>query len=245
MLSALVSLSLLFLAVSPGLAAQPSAPENRFEERVLEVIRNNPAAILEALERYEQEKEREQSAKQAALLRQLFPNPIQIIGDAPVLGDAGAPLLVEFSDFQCPYCSQAQRMLKALLGPQGKSLRLVYKHFPLTQIHGESMAAARAAWAAGRQGQFWAYHDALFNQQAKLGDALYQEIARKLGLNLEQFQRDRTGEASLRAINQDLALAERLQLQGTPTFLLQRGGALEVISLQDLQAGSKTLGKTP
>lgn len=64
-------------------------------------------------------------------------------------------------------------------------------------------------------------------------------------MNLEKFTRDRTGEASLQAIRQDLALAERLDLQGTPTFLLQRDGALAVISLQDLEASGGAPGKTP
>lgn len=218
--------------VAPGLAAQPSPAPDPLETRVLEVIRKHPEAILESLERYEQQKEQAQQAKQAALLRQLFPVANQIVGESPALGRKEDPLLVEFSDFQCPYCAQAHRELKALLAQEGTNLRLIYKHFPLSQIHPQALPAARAAWAAGRQGKFWAYHDALFRDQPKLGEALYPEIAKDLGLDLERFNRDRSGEASLRAIQQDLALAEQLALQGTPTFLLQRGNVLEVVPLQ-------------
>lgn len=240
LINSAVCLTFMLLAAAPGLAAPP--PQGTFEERVLEVIRNHPTAIVEALERYEQEKQDAQRAKQSALLGQLFPVPDQIIGQSPVLGKAGDGLLVVFSDFQCPYCGEAQRSLNNLQSGQGKRLRLVYKHFPLTQIHPQALPAARAAWAAGRQGKFWEFHDALFSNQDKLGEELYQQIAKDLGLNLEGFTRDRKGEAALQAISQDLALAERLALQGTPTFLLQRGASLNVISLDELQ--STVLGKT-
>ncbi len=239
LLGGAVSLPFAPISVPPGLAAQP--PQTTFEERVLEVIRKHPTAIVEALERYEQEKQEAQRAKQSALIRQLFPVPGQIIRESPVLGKAGDVLLVVFSDFQCPYCAQAQRTLQTLQSGRGKGLKLVYKHFPLTQIHPQALPAARAAWAAGRQAKFWEFHDALFSNQTKLGEDLYQQIAKNLSLNLESFTRDRKGEASLQAIGQDLALAERLALQGTPTFLLQRGDSLEVISLNDLQSG--VLGK--
>jgi protein-disulfide isomerase len=219
--------------------------EKGFEERVLEVIRKHPAVILEALDRYEQQRQEEARERQAALLRSLFPVPAQIIGDSPMLGSETNTLVVEFSDFQCPYCAEAHRRLKTLLGQQGKPLRLVYKHFPLSQIHPQALPAARAAWAAGRQGKFWPYHDALFNNQTRLGDDLYNEVAKTLGLDLRVFNRDRTGEVSLRAIRQDLALAERLNLQGTPTFLLQRGSSLEVISLDELQAAEQGSAKAP
>jgi protein-disulfide isomerase len=239
LISSTVSLALLLLSVAPGLAVPP--PQGTFEERVLEVIRNHPSAIVEALERYEQEQQKEQRAKQSALIGLLFPVPDQIIGGSPVLGKAGDELLVVFSDFQCPYCAEAQHSLQILQTQKGKGLRLVYKHFPLTQIHPQALPAARAAWAAGLQGKFWEFHDALFSNQAKLGEDLYQQIAQNLGLNLERFTKDRKGEASLQAIGQDLALAERLALQGTPTFLLQRGATLNVISLNDLQ--SSVLGR--
>lgn len=245
LLCGVVGLPVLLSWVAPGLAAQPSASADPFEERVLEVIRKHPSAILEALERYEQQKQQEQSEKQAALIRQLFPVPQQIIGASPVLGEQGGILLVEFSDFQCPYCAQAHRTLKTLLAQQGKSLKLVYKHFPLSQIHPQALPAARAAWAAGRQGKFWPFHDALFSNQSKLGEEFYQETAKTLGLNLETFNSDRKGEASLQAIQKDLDLAERLALQGTPTFLLQRGNTFEVISLNDLQSGGLRQAQAP
>jgi protein-disulfide isomerase len=135
--------------------------------------------------------------------------------------------------------------LKTLLAQQGKSLKLVYKHFPLSQIHPQALPAARAAWAAGRQGKFWPFHDALFSNQSKLSEEFYQETAKTLGLNLERFNSDRKGEASLQAIQKDLDLAERLALQGTPTFLLQRGNSFDVISLNDLQSGGLRQAQAP
>lgn len=235
----------LLMGVPAGAAAQSSPADLPFDQRVLEVIRSHPEVILEALERYERQKRQERRDQQATLLRELFPTPARIIGDSPVRGAGSQPLLVEFSDFQCPYCAQAQQPLKALLAQRGQEFRLVYKHFPLTQIHPRALPAARAAWAAGRQGKFWEYHDALFSNQGKLGDAFYQDVARELGLNLAAFNRDRNGDASLQAIRADLALAERLGLQGTPTFLIERRGRLEVSSLEDLQAGAPPQAKAP
>lgn len=244
LLSGVVSLLVLLPSPPPAGAASPTA-ESSFEERVLEVIRNHPAAIVDALDRFEEQQQQEQRQKQASLLRSLFPVPAQIIGSSPMRGRQTGTLLVEFSDFQCPYCAQAHRTLEALLAQEGKSLNLVYKHLPLSQIHPQALPAARAAWAAGRQGKFWPFHDALFNNQTRLGYDLYNEIAKNLGLDLTIFNRDRQGEASLQAIRQDLALAERLKLQGTPTFLIQRGSSLEVISLPELQAGVEAQAKAP
>ena len=144
-----------------------------------------------------------------------------LIGTSPTQGRPDAEIILfEFSDFQCPFCARASLDVKILLDEYGDDLLLVYKHLPLTQIHPEAMPAARAAWAAGQQGQFWLYHDGLFANQVRLGDALYVELAQQIGLDLDQFNRDRNGTASLTAIQRDLQLAQRLQISSTPTFLI-------------------------
>ncbi|MBD0334271.1 MAG: thioredoxin domain-containing protein [Cyanobacteria bacterium Co-bin13] len=144
-----------------------------------------------------------------------------LIGSSPTLGAPDAEIILfEFSDFQCPYCARASLDVKILLDKYSDDVLFVYKHLPLTQIHPEAMPAARAAWAAGQQGQFWIYHDGLFAYQDRLGEALYVELGQQIGLDLEQFNRDRTSTASLTAIQRDLQLAQRLQLGGTPTFLI-------------------------
>lgn len=204
-------------ATAPELVAEAVDPA--FEQQVLAVIRRHPAVLIEALTAYERDQQEAQRRQQADQLRRLYPQPRDLIGASPSRG-TGKVVVVEFSDFQCPYCAKAHDALQAFLEQHGKEVTLVYKNFPLTQIHSQALAAARAAWAAGRQGQFWAYHDALFANQARLGEPLYGEIATNLKLNLARFDQDRKGPASLQAIQKDLDQAEGLGLQGTPTVVM-------------------------
>jgi protein-disulfide isomerase len=156
-----------------------------------------------------------------------------IIGDSPTRGNPDAELvLLKFSDFQCPFCGTAATDMKTFMNDHEEDVLYVYKHFPLSRIHPEAIPSAKAAWAAQQQGQFWPYHDALFEQQAQLGDELYLEIAQSLELDMEQFERDRTSEAAQAAIDQDMALVRALRLYATPTFvfndlLLPAGTPLE------------------
>ncbi|MGF1458073.1 MAG: DsbA family protein [Leptolyngbyaceae cyanobacterium] len=144
-----------------------------------------------------------------------------LVGESPTKGNPEAEIvLLEFSDFQCPYCSQATPEVDAFVAAHANDVLLVFKHFPLTSIHPEALPAALAAWAAGQQEQFWAFHDALFANQTDLSEDLYLEIAADLGLDIEQFNRDRDSEAAKQAVARDLALAQELQLRSTPTFVM-------------------------
>ncbi|TVP66546.1 MAG: protein-disulfide isomerase [Leptolyngbya sp. LCM1.Bin17] len=153
-----------------------------------------------------------------------------LIGDSPTKGNTNAEVvLFKFSDFQCLYCAVAAGHMKQFVGNHEADILYVYKHFPLTQIHPEAIPSAQAAWAADQQGQFWLYHDGLYVNQDRLGDELYVELAEAMNLDLEQFNRDRASDAAAAAIQRDLELAQQLQLQGTPSFvmndLLIPGGA--------------------
>ncbi|MEB3272285.1 MAG: DsbA family protein [Prochlorothrix sp.] len=198
------------------------------EAQVLQIIRENPEVILESLQEYQRAQQEQQRQAQRQLFEQMTADVDQFIGQSPTLGSPDRKIvLVEFSDFQCPFCAQAQAVLKAFMDKNGDRVTLVYKHFPLTEIHPEALPAAAAAWAAQQQGQYWAFHDALFAQQQSLGEARYGEIARDLDLDLEQFDRDRTSPAALRAINQDRALAIQMGLRGTPSLFLN-GNPIEL-----------------
>lgn len=153
-----------------------------------------------------------------------------LIGSSATRGNPNAKIvLFKFSDFQCPYCAVSAAQMKEFVGNHEDELLYVYKHFPLTQIHPEAMPSAKAAWAAGQQGQFWLYHDGLFVNQTRLGEDLYVELAESMGLDMEQFNRDRNSSEAEAAIQADLELAQALQLRGTPSFvmndLLIPGGA--------------------
>lgn len=144
-----------------------------------------------------------------------------LVANSPTRGNPDADIvMLEFSDFQCPFCAQATTEVETFLAEAEDEVLLVYKHLPLAQIHPEAIPAAQAAWAAQQQGQFWPYHDALFARQTELGEDLYLELAQALKLDLEQFNRDRASEGANAAIAQDLALAQELRLTSTPTFLM-------------------------
>ncbi|MEB3337245.1 MAG: thioredoxin domain-containing protein, partial [Leptolyngbyaceae bacterium] len=171
-----------------------------------------------------------------SLLQQMKTNPKQIIGQSPTLGSAAQKIvLVEFSDFQCPFCARASGILKEFMTRHGDEVTLTYKHLPLVSIHPEAMPAAKASWAAAQQGKFWEYHDALFAQQEQLGEALYLATAQALKLNLDKFNRDRKSEAANAAIQQDLAIAEKLGIEGTPFFIMNGETFSGAVPLSELE----------
>jgi len=220
---------------APARAVEPVAVSPEFEAQVLQVIRDRPEAILESLQAYQQRLREEQSQIRAAALARLQTEPRTIIGDSPRLGAADLRLvLLEFSDFQCPFCGRAASTLKEFMRRHQAEVTLVFKHLPLSGIHPEARPAARAAWAAHQQGKFWLYHDRLFANQEELGDALYQGIARELGLKEARFERDR--QRADAAINADIELARELGVGGTPFFALN-GEVLErAVALEEFEA---------
>ena len=220
-------------------AAAPLAVNADFDARVLEVLQRHPEAVFEALQtQLRRLEERKRQAREGALA-ELQRNSAAAIGSSPTRGQ-GQVRLIEFSDFQCPYCATASSTLQAFLSKSGNKLSLTYKFYPLERIHPEALPSARAAWAAQQQGKFWEFHDALFAAQERLGEPIYLEIARNQGLDLKKFNSDRQGPASLEAINRDRELADRLGLEGTPFFVVNGqpvSGAVDEAFLQKLVEG--------
>ncbi|HTP24747.1 MAG TPA: thioredoxin domain-containing protein [Anaeromyxobacteraceae bacterium] len=143
--------------------------------------------------------------------------------DDPIQGKAKAPVtVVIFSDFQCPFCGRAVPAVKAIESAYPNEVRVAFKHFPLP-FHPNAMPAALAAEAARAQGgaaKFWAMHDKLFGNQQALSDSTYEQYARELGLNLTRFRQD-LADPQLRArVEQDTALAQKVGVNGTPTFVV-------------------------
>ena len=130
----------------------------------------------------------------------------------------GALTIIEFADFQCPYCRESQSAIKQVLDAYGDEVTLVFKHLPLN-IHSESNASARAAFCAGEQGLFWKYHDALFARQ-KFSTEIFTTIAQSLGLNPVKFKACLDSDASNNAVLRDRRDAARWGINSTPTFIL-------------------------
>lgn len=195
------------------------------EAKVLDIVRQHPQVMLDAISAYQvsqqEAAERQRDEAQRAAIAKL--DLAHIADGSPVRGDpAGRLVLVEFSDFECPFCARAQATLATFLARHGAEVTTVFKHLPLPSLHPHAMSAARAAWAAQQQGRFWEYHDLLFARQASLGPDEYLRIARELRLDPARFERDRSSEAAGVAVGRDLALARELGLTGTPFFLINR-----------------------
>src|SRR5207248_10917983 len=109
------------------------------------------------------------------------------VGNAPALGPKNAPVtIVEWSEFQCPYCGRLAPTLQQLREEYKGEVRIAWQNQPLS-FHPNAMPAAEAAMAADEQGKFWEFHDALFKRQNELGLVLYDDVAKQLGLDMDRF----------------------------------------------------------
>jgi protein-disulfide isomerase len=153
----------------------------------------------------------------------------------PTIGPADAPItIVEFGDFQCPYCKHAQPTLKEVLAHYPKQVRLVYMDFPLP-FHPHALDAAKAARCAGEQGKFWQYHDGLFADQAKESPADLKSLAKQLGLNTTQFDSCFEKAKYQGAIEQDVAEGKKLGVDGTPSFYIDGRPLVGAVPFQNFQ----------
>ncbi|AFY71256.1 DSBA oxidoreductase [Thalassoporum mexicanum PCC 7367] len=219
-----------------SIASAPPATDAELEQQVLEIIRQNPDVILEAVQIADRQRREQQEVAQREKLEQIKNDPEAAIGKAPVIGAENAEvIIIEFSDFQCPFCSRTQPTLKALLAKYPDDVSLAYKHLPLARIHDQAIPAAKASWAAQQQGKFWEYHDALFENQANLSEEYYLALATELELDLDQFNSDRNSEAAETAINTDLAMAEELGATGTPFFVVNGVPVFGALDLADFE----------
>ncbi|NEO53236.1 MAG: thioredoxin domain-containing protein [Okeania sp. SIO3B5] len=206
------------------------------EQQVLQIIRNNPEAIIESVQAYQQQQQEQQQASNQEALKQFKTNPQAKIGNSPTFGSTEQKIvLFEFSDFQCPFCSRVQGNLKEFMDKHQDRVTLVFKHLPLIRIHPQAIPAARAAWAAQQQGKFWEYHDALFEQQDKLGEEFYIEIANNLNLDIEKFNRDRQSQEAINSIQEDIQLAQEIGASGTPFFVMNGETFSGAVKLSDME----------
>lgn len=216
--------------------APPTMAASRLEEQVLQIIREHPEALIDSVQKYQQEQQIKLQQTRQAFLQDLKMNPQQIIGESPVTGNTTSKaILVEFSDFQCPFCAEAHKTLKKLLAKYPDKFTLVYKHFPLPNTHPQAVAAAQVAWAAQQQGKFWEYEDALFTNQKKLGEQFYIETAKNLNLDLDKFAQDRA--IANDTIRKDVLLATQLGVSGTPFFVLNSdnySGGIELAEIEKI-----------
>lgn len=147
---------------------------------------------------------------------------IPIDANDPVLGAEDAPItIVEFADFQCPYCQRhAQETYPQLTAQYGDQIRFVYKDFPLISIHPEAYPSALAAQCALEQDKFWEYHDLLFTGGLELGPETYTAYAEQLGLDMTEFNACVEEERYADRVQSDYNFASQLGVSSTPTFFI-------------------------
>ena len=143
------------------------------------------------------------------------------LAGSPAYGNETAPItLVEFSDYQCPFCKQWHKQVWPLIQAQyGDKVRFVYRNFPLSSIHPDATAAAEAAACAGDQQKYFQYSDLLFNGDA-LGSDTYTAYAQQLGLNMDTFKKCVDERSHQKQIEDDVNFASELGVRSTPTFFI-------------------------
>jgi Na+/H+ antiporter NhaA len=159
-----------------------------------------------------------------------------------VRGPAEAPItLVEYGDFDCPYCGRAEPVIRELLADFG-DLRYVWRHLPLTDVHPNAELAAEAAEAAAAQGAFWEMHDLLLDHQGRLSYRHLEEYARELELDLERFRDEVRRHAHVPHIEEDVDSADISGVTGTPTFFInerRHEGAYDIETLSAAVRGAR------
>jgi protein-disulfide isomerase len=178
-----------------------------------------------------------QAAKAEGPHEELAPAVDVKVGDAPVRGPANAKVtIIEFGDFQCPYCGRVEAELNELRKIYGKKIRVAWKDDPLP-IHAQAMLAAEAARAAGDQGKFWPMHDWLLEHQDSLGLTSIEDAARQMGLDMKKFSKTLDAWSHRPQIDRDLEEVEKFGVQGTPTLFIngrRTQGVLPIEQLRDL-----------
>jgi protein-disulfide isomerase len=131
-----------------------------------------------------------------------------------VRGDPGAPLVIEYGDYECPYCAKTDVLLAGL------PIRRVFRHFPVVSKHPRARVLAAAAEAAGLQGAFWSFHDSLYADQGRLDDPHLWARAERLELDLDRFEADRRSDAVAARVERDFRAGIRAGVTTTPTLFV-------------------------
>jgi protein-disulfide isomerase len=138
-----------------------------------------------------------------------------------IQGPRDAPVtLVEYGDYECPYCGMAYPIVKGVQARLGDRMRFVFRNFPLAEAHPHATAAAELAEAAALQGKFWEMHDALYEHQRALAPADLERLARHVGLNLDALEAALSGGAPRQRVKADFMSGVRSGVTGTPTFFI-------------------------
>ncbi len=183
--------------------------------------------VLRAYQRLSDEEVRARFSARSAFTPSNITRPVQpglfsmLTTDDPALGPDGAKVtIVEFGDFECPFCRQAFSTVKTLLARYGDRVRFQYRDFPVDAIHEHARTAALAANCAGRQGKFWQYHDLLYINQERLQSADLEQYARQAGVETASWRTCMTKPDVAEEVQQDISDGIAAGVEGTPTWFI-------------------------
>jgi protein-disulfide isomerase len=228
------------LVVAPAFAADPApqatnvtpAERAKIEQVVRDYLLTHPEVLVEAIQKLEAKEEtaRADQAKSVMTAKkdELFADPMSPVGG----NKAGNVTIVEFSDYNCPYCKSSAPDLKKAVEADGK-VRVIYKEFPI--LSPASEFAAKAALAANMQGKYLAFHDAALAFKGKLDESSTLEVAKSVGLDVARLKTDMAKPEIAEAIRKNRALGRALEVRGTPAFIIgdtMTGGALDFEEFQ-------------
>ena len=201
-------------------------------------IKKGQKEILAKLDALDKAVAQVKAAGPAAQRPQVDPNKVYTLntGDSPSKGPADAKVtIVEFSDYQCPFCSQAEPLIDQVMAAYPKDVKRVYKQFPLTSIHPNALPASKAAVAAGKQGKFWEMHAKLFGNQRELSPENYKKWAEELKLDVAKFEKDMASPEVQAQIDKEMQEAKAADVTGTPTIFVN-GKRLQQRSMDGFKA---------
>jgi protein-disulfide isomerase len=168
-------------------------------------------------------------------VRQRFELTVPVAAVDHTRGPEHAPVtIVEYGDFECPYCKQAAPALKLLFTKFADKIRVVFRHFPLEEVHPHALRAAEAAECAAAQGKFWEMHDLLFDNQQHLKPQQLHGYAEKLQLDMARFKAEMDDEIYLQRIREHLQSGNASGVRSTPTFYING-------KIQDVSNGMHSL----
>jgi len=204
----------------------------------VEEIKKGQKEILAKLDALDKAVAQVKAAPAAPGRPQVDPNKVYPLtaGDSAAKGPAEAKvLIVEFSDYQCPFCSQAEPLLDQVMQAYPKDVKRVYKQFPLTSIHPNALPASKAALAASKQGKFWEMHAKLFANARELTPDNFKKWAGELGLDVPRFEKDMASPEVQAQIDKEMQEARTADVTGTPTIFVN-GKRLQQRSFEGFKA---------
>ena len=227
-------------SASASSAASPSAGDKAsFGKAIREYLIANPEILVEAMQEYERKQDSQRDAQAEKAIKE-YRTSLTDDPESPVAGNPqGDVVIVEFSDYQCPYCKRAHSAVKSVLAADPK-VKLIFKDLP---ILGEpSKVAALAALASVKQGKHLVFHNALMEYGGKIDSDKIFDIANGIGIDVTRLKQDMEDPAIKKIIERNMTLASQLGVRGTPAFVIGKQfvpGAVDADTLRQLIADAR------